>query len=225
MDSPDKLKAMIKENVKKILTELPEEVELIAATKSRTPEEILEAIEAGVRMVGENYVQEAGDKFKVIGRCVQWHFIGHLQSNKVKRALEIFDMIDTVDSLELAYQIDKRAAEAGRIMPILIELNCAEEKQKFGVLPNQIESSIEQISKFCNIKIKGIMTMGPNLKEPEDLRPYFRRTCQIFNRMKSLNLSGVQMRYLSMGMSDSYGIAIEEGANLVRIGSAIFSRR
>ena len=126
---------MIEENVKKILEELPPGVELIAAAKSRTPKEILRAAEAGVKIIGENYVQEALTAFDVVGTLVKWHFIGHLQRNKVKKAVQIFDMIETVDSLELAGEIDKRCSQYGRIMPVLVEINSGREPQKYGVLP------------------------------------------------------------------------------------------
>ena len=216
---------MIKENTRKILAEVPAGIQVVAATKLRKVEEIKQAIEAGIRIVGENYVQEAEDKFRVIGRVVQWHFIGHLQKNKVKRAVEIFDMIQTLDSFKIAQEIDKVCRLRNKVMPVLIEVNCAREKQKFGVLPEQTESLIKEIRQLENMKILGLMTMGPFLENPEELRGYFRETRQLFERIKSLNLPGVEMRYLSMGMSDSYQIAIQEGANLIRIGTVIFGKR
>jgi pyridoxal phosphate enzyme (YggS family) len=215
----------IKENVRRIFAQLPSGVQIVAAGKLRTTNELLEAIEAGIKIVGENYVQEAEEKFEVIGGNAQWHFIGHLQKNKVKRAVEIFDMIETVDSFKIAKAIDKACQLRNRVMPVLIEINCAREKQKFGLLPEDVEPLIEQIRQLKNVKILGLMTMGPFLENPEDLRPLFKETRQLFERIKSLNLPGVEMKYLSMGMSDSYRIAIEEGANLVRIGTAIFGRR
>ncbi len=216
---------MIKENVRRIFPHLAAGVQLIAATKSRSAAEILEAVEAGIKIIGENYVQEAEKKFKVIGRKVQWHFIGHLQRNKVNRAVEIFDMIETLDSFEIADQINKVCKSKDKVMPVLIEVNCAGEKQKFGFLPEEVESFIERIRQFKYIKILGLMTMGPLLEKPEELRPYFKQTRRLFERIKTLNLANVEMRYLSMGMSDSYQVAIQEGANLVRIGTAIFGKR
>jgi pyridoxal phosphate enzyme (YggS family) len=206
---------MIEENVKKILQELPPGVELMAAAKARTPEEIMRAAQAGVKIVGENYVQEALGAFDVVGHRVKWHFIGHLQRNKVKKAVEIFDMIETVDSLELSKEIDKRCGQRKRIMPVLIEINSGREEQKFGILPEDAEDFIREISGLKNIKIEGLMTMGPMFGDPEDARPYFIETKKLFDRIKTLNLPGVEMKYLSMGMTNSYQVALEEGGNLV----------
>lgn len=216
---------MIEENVKAILKELPPGVELVAAAKARAPEEILRAVEAGVHSVGENYVQEALAAFKVVGRRVKWHFIGHLQTNKVKKAIEVFDMIETVDSIKLAQEIDKRCAQKNKIMSVLIEINSGREPQKYGVLPEEAEELIKEISKLKNMKIQGLMTMGPFSGNPEIARPYFVETRKLFERFRELNLPDVEMRYLSMGMTNSYMVAIEEGANLIRIGTKIFGPR
>jgi len=216
---------MIEENVKKILQDLPPGVELMAAAKTRTPEEIMRAAQAGVKIVGENYVQEALAAFNVVGQRVKWHFIGHLQRNKVKKAVEIFDMIETVDSPELSKEIDKRCGQREKIMPVLIEINSGREKQKFGVFPEDADDFIKEISGLENVKIEGLMTMGPMFGDPEDARPYFVETKKLFERMKTLNLPGVEMKYLSMGMTNSYQVAIEEGANIVRIGTKIFGPR
>ena len=216
---------MIEENAKRILKELPPGVELMAAAKTRSPEEILRASQAGIKIIGENYVQEALAAFKVVGRRVKWHFIGHLQRNKVKKAIEIFDMIDTIDSIELAKEIDKRCSQRETIMPVLIEINSGREKQKFGLIPEDTEDFIKEISGLKNIKIEGFMTMGPMFGDPEDARPYFVETKKLFDRIKTLNLPGLEMKYLSMGMTNSYQVAIEEGANIVRIGTKIFGPR
>ena len=216
---------MIEENVKAILKELPPGVELVAAAKARTPEEILRAAKAGIRIVGENYVQEALAAFNIVGRRVKWHFIGHLQRNKVKKAIEIFDMIETVDSLGIAEEIDKRCSQHGKIMPVLVEINSGREPQKFGLLPENTEDFVRKISKLKNMKIQGLMTMGPFSGDPEHARPYFVDTKKLFNRISALDLPGVEMKLLSMGMTNSYSIAIEEGANLIRIGIKIFGPR
>jgi pyridoxal phosphate enzyme (YggS family) len=216
---------MIEENVKKILEELPGGVELVAAAKSRRPEEILRAAEAGVKIIGENYVQEAWKAFEFVGRRVKWHFIGHLQKNKVKRATQIFDMIETLDSMDLAAEIDSRCGKAAKSMPVLIEVNSGREKQKFGVMPEETESFIQEVSRFENIRILGLMTMGPAFGDPEEARPYFIETKKIFDRIKSLNIPRTEMRYLSMGMTNSYRTAIEEGANVIRVGTKIFGPR
>jgi pyridoxal phosphate enzyme (YggS family) len=215
----------IKEKVEWILKELPDGVILIAATKGRSIEEINEAIEAGIKIIGENYVQEAEKKFEAIGKKVKWHMIGHLQTNKVKKAIEIFDMIETVDSEKIAKEIDKEAKKRNIIFPVLIEINSGREKHKSGVLPEDAEKLIYEISKYENIKIEGLMTMGPFVENPEDIRPYFRITKELFEKFKNLNLPNFEMKYLSMGMSDTWRIAIEEGANIIRIGTAIFGPR
>jgi len=216
---------MIKQNVDQILSELPEGVQLVAAVKTRAPGEILEAVEAGVKILGENYVQEAERAYEIIGNKAKWHFIGHLQKNKVKKAVNIFDMIETVDSSELAREIDKRCAQIGKVMPVLIEINSGREEQKSGVFPEKAEQLVTEISVLNNIRVMGLMTMGPRFGNPEDSRPYFVETKKIFTRIKKLNLPDIQMRYLSMGMTNSYKIALDEGANMVRIGSKIFGER
>ncbi len=208
-----------------LLKELPPGVELVAAAKDRTPEEILRAAEAGIRIVGENYLQQALAAFKVVGRKVKWHFIGHLQRNKVKKAVGIFDMIETVDSISIAEEINKRCSHQEKAMAVLIEINSGREPQKFGLLPEEAEDFVRQISKLKNIKIQGLMTMGPFAGDPEDARPYFVETKRLLERMRTMSLAGVEMKYLSMGMTNSYRVAIEEGANLVRIGTKIFGPR
>ena len=216
---------MIRENIRKILEELPEGVSLEGAAKTRAPEEILEAIEAGLEIIGENYVQEAEKAYQVIGDRARWHMIGHLQRNKAKKAVTIFDMIETVDSMKLAREIDKCSQKIGKIMPILIEVNSGEESQKAGVLPEDVQPLIDEMRALKNIKIKGLMTMGPFTGDPEDSRPNFQRTREIFERLKEMELPGVEMDVLSMGMSNSYRVALEEGANLVRIGTKLFGER
>ena len=216
---------MIKQNIDRILIELPDGVQLVAAVKTRSPEEILGAVEAGVKILGENYVQEAERAYEAVGNKAKWHFIGHLQKNKVKKAVKLFDMIETVDSLELAREIDKRCAQIGKVMPVLIEINSGREEQKSGVFPEKTEQLVREISMLNNIQVMGLMTMGPRFGNPEDSRPYFVETRKMFDKIKKLNLPDIQMRYLSMGMTNSYKIALEEGANIVRIGSKIFGER
>jgi pyridoxal phosphate enzyme (YggS family) len=216
---------MIKENVINILSELPPGVELVAAAKTRKPAKVLEAIEAGISIIGENYVQEAEDAYEVVGNRARWHFIGHLQSNKVKKAVTIFDMIETVDSLKIAAEIDKHCSRLGKVMPVLIEINSGREEQKSGVLPEDAERLVKDISSLKNIRVEGLMTMGPRFGDPEDSRPYFSETRSLFNEIKGLSLANIDMKYLSMGMTNSYKVALEEGANIVRIGSKIFGER
>jgi pyridoxal phosphate enzyme (YggS family) len=224
-DAAEELFVSIAENVRRVLNELPEGVELVAAAKTRTSDEVMEAVRAGVRIIGENYVQEAEGAYEAVGNMARWHFIGHLQKNKVKKAARLFDIIETVDSLGLAQEIDKRCAELGKTMPVLIEINSGQEEQKAGVLPEHAEQLIRDISVLKHVRIVGLMTMGPRSGDPEESRPYFIETRKIFERVKGLNLPNVEMKYLSMGMTNSYKVAIEEGANIVRLGTLIFGER
>ena len=212
-------------NVRAILADLPPGVELVAAAKTRSAAEILEAVDAGVRAIGENYVQEAADVFPAVGRRARWHFIGHLQSNKAKRAVEIFDLVETVDSLALGRELDKRAATAGRTMEILVEINSGREPQKAGVLPEAAEALVRELAALPRLRVLGLMTMGPYEGAPEDSRPYFKETRRVYEALKALDVPGAAMRHLSMGMSHSWRVAVEEGATLVRIGTAIFGPR
>ena len=215
----------IRENSQKLLKELPDGVELVAAAKTRTADEVLAAVEAGIKIIGQNYIQEAEAIYPAVGDKARWHFIGHLQKNKVKKAVKLFDMIETVDSVDLAMEIDKRCALVGRVMQVLVEINSGQEPQKAGVLPEKAEALIKAISGLPNIKVMGLMTMGPRFGNPEDSRPYFVTTRKIFERIKALAIPNVKMKYLSMGMTNSYAVALEEGANLVRIGTRIFGER
>ncbi len=215
----------IKDNIRELLKELPDGVELVVAAKTRTADEVLAAVEAGIEIIGQNYVQEAETIYPAIGNKARWHFIGHLQKNKVKKAAKIFDMIETVDSVDLAQEIDKRCALVGKVMPVLVEINSGKEPQKAGVLPEKAEELVQAIARLPNIKVMGLMTMGPRFGNPEDSRPYFITTRKIFERIKALKIANVEMRYLSMGMTNSYPVALEEGANLVRIGTRIFGER
>ncbi len=216
---------MIKDNVRNILNELPDTVELVAAAKGRSPQEILDAVEAGVKIIGQNYVQEAQKAFEVIKSMAKQHFIGHLQKNKVRKAVKIFDMIETVDSIKIAEEIDKASAQIHKIMQVLIEINSGKEQQKFGVFPEETEQLVRRLSQLKNIKIMGLMTMGPMFGDPEEARRYFIETRKIFDKIKTLNIPNADMKYLSMGMSNSYKVAISEGANVVRIGTKIFGER
>ena len=216
---------MIKERVEEILKELPPGVALVGAAKSRTPEEIREAIDGGLEIVGENYVQEAEKAFAAIGDRVKWHMIGRLQANKVKKAVRIFDMIETVDSTTLAEEIQRCCEKSGKVMPVLVEINSGEEDRKSGVLPGQSAQLISVIARFDRIKVMGLMTMGPLVGSGEESRPYFRKTRLLFEELRRTSMPGVEMSYLSMGMSDSFRVAIEEGANLVRVGTRVFGPR
>ncbi len=221
----DTSRQQIRKNVKEILTGLPHGVELVAAAKTRSREEIREAVEAGVKIVGENYVQEAEEAFAVVGNMVRWHFIGHLQKNKVKKAVRIFDVIETVDSVSIAEEIDKRCRALDKVITVLIEVNSGREEQKYGVFPEDVPELARKISVLPNMKVMGLMTMGPFSGDPEDARPYFSETRKTFNEIAGMDIDEVEMRFLSMGMTNSYRVAIEEGANMVRIGTKIFGKR
>jgi pyridoxal phosphate enzyme (YggS family) len=156
---------------------------------------------------------------------VKWHFIGHLQTNKVRRAIEIFDLIETVDSLKLGLEIDKRSRAQGKIMPVFIEINSGREPQKSGVLPEDAVELAGELARLPSLKVEGLMTMGPETGDPEYSRPFFQLTKDIFDRLNKLSIPGVAMVSLSMGMSHSYRVAVEEGANMVRLGTAIFGPR
>ena len=211
----------IAENVRRILRDLPAGVTLVAAAKGRSAAEITEAIEAGISVVGENYVQETERVRTLVNRPAQWHCIGHLQKNKVKKAAALFDLIQTVDSVSLAEEISRVATSAGRVMPVLIEVNSGRETAKSGVLPEQVVLVVGQVATLPGVRVRGLMTMGPPLSAIE-LRPYFAETRSLFDCLKRDPPPGVEIEFLSMGMSDSYQVAIEEGANMVRIGRAIF---
>jgi hypothetical protein len=212
-------------NVRAVLAELPPGVELVAAAKTRTAAEVLEAVEAGVRIVGENYVQEAAALLPEIGRRVRWHLIGRLQTNKAKKAVELFDLVETVDSLDLGRELDKRAAAAGTTLDVLVEVNSGREPQKAGVMPDDAEALVRALASLPRLRVLGLMTMGPFEGDPEDSRPYFKETRRVFDVVKAAAVPGVEMRLLSMGMSHSWRVAVEEGATLVRLGTALFGPR
>ena len=212
----------VKENTKELLASLPEGVTLVAAGKTRSPEELRAVVEAGVKIIGHNYVQEAERCIEALGREIRWHCIGHLQRNKAKKAAQLFDMIETVDSMKIAAALDKAL---NKTMPVLIEVNSAEENNKSGALPTEVEALVRDLSTLDHLKVEGLMTMGPWTEDPEEVRPYLRRTKELFDQLRDKNIPNVSMRHLSMGMSDSYLVAIEEGASMVRIGTRLFGPR
>ena len=216
---------MIKEKVAEIQSSLPEGVQLVAAAKTRTLKQVKEAVEAGITILGYKYVQEAEEIFKGIGRKLKWHMIGHLQRNKAKKAVQLFDMIETIDSFKLAETVNRYCQELHKIMPILIEVNSGREPNKTGVFPENVDELVQRISKLENLKVQGLMTMGPYTGDPEEARPYFKATKDVFERLPKIAIANVKMKYLSMGMSNSYLVAIEEGANMVRIGTLLFGER
>ncbi|MDO9547085.1 MAG: YggS family pyridoxal phosphate-dependent enzyme [Pelolinea sp.] len=215
----------IGESIKRILELIPPGVLLLVAAKTRTLEEVEAAIQAGVTDFGYNYVQEALPIIQTIGNRAKWHMIGHLQQNKAKIAVENFDMIETVDSWHLAQTLDRYCTNIQKKMPVLVEVNSGHEANKTGVLPEAVDELVIQMSTLKCLCVQGLMTMGPRFGDPEESRPYFKATCEIFERIAAKNLPNITMQFLSMGMSNSYQIAIEEGANIVRIGTKLFGKR
>ncbi|MBZ0220300.1 MAG: YggS family pyridoxal phosphate-dependent enzyme [Candidatus Methylomirabilis sp.] len=201
----------------------PGEITVVAVTKMVEPRKVKEAVSAGIRVFGENYVQEAQEKIgKVKDKKITWHFIGHLQKNKAKLAVELFDMIESVDSVELAKELDKRAAGP---LDIMIEVNIAREKTKGGVSPDEAVRLAKAVSGMANLRLKGLMTIPPFFEDPEMSRPYFAMLRRLAERINKEKFPGVFIKELSMGMSNDFEVAIEEGATMVRIGTAIFGSR
>jgi pyridoxal phosphate enzyme (YggS family) len=215
----------IEESVSRIRGTIPPDVLLLAAAKTRTLAEVESVIRMGVTHIGYNYVQEALPIIQTIGSRAIWHMIGHLQRNKAKIAVTYFDIIETVDSWKLAQILEDYCKAIQKTMPVLIEINSGREANKTGVLPEAVEELASKLSTLEYLHLDGLMTMGPRFGNPEDSRPYFKTTRAIFERLEGMNLPNISMRYLSMGMSNSYHIAIEEGANIVRIGTKLFGDR
>ena len=204
----------------------PETIRLVAVSKTVDAAKVAEAIDAGALILGENYIQEARDKFNALyDRAVQWHFIGHLQSNKAKYAVRMFDLIHSVESLKLAKALDKEARKNVKVQDILIQVNISREETKSGIAETGAVELIAQIGDLENIRVKGLMTMPPFFDAPEQARPFFRQLARLRDRIVERNIPGVSMDELSMGMTGDFEVAIEEGATLVRIGTAIFGAR
>jgi len=240
---------MIADQVREILAAIPSHVSVLAAAKTRSVDEIRGAIAGGIRIIGYNYVQEAASSLEALrhpeepiqpGERAAFsdertepnshgpfavHMIGHLQRNEVKPAVRLFDVIETVDSVRLAEAIDREAAKLGRVLPILIEINSAREAQKAGVLPEEAADLVREIAGLSSIRVEGLMTMGPLVESPEEIRPYFAETRQLLDEIAGLRIPDTELHILSMGMSDSYGVAIEEGATMVRLGTVLFGPR
>jgi pyridoxal phosphate enzyme (YggS family) len=200
-------------------------IRLMAVTKTVDDDRILAAIQAGVEIIGENYVQEAKRKIEKLGKAGEWHLIGRLQKNKAKYAVHLFDMIHSVDRLELAAELDRRARAAGRVIPILVEVNVSGEETKSGIQINSALDLVRMVSPLENVSIRGLMTMPPWFDDPQESRPYFRALRELRDKIAREAILLVEMRELSMGMTDDYVVAIEEGATIVRIGRGIFGER
>jgi hypothetical protein len=201
------------------------EVRLMAVTKSVDDRRIMQAIDAGVDMIGENYVQEARRKIELMGKSVSWHLIGHLQTNKAKYAVRLFDMIHSLDRIELARELDRRSRMSGVVTKALIEVNISGEETKRGVAHRDALPLIREVSALENLSVQGLMTMPPWFDDPEEARPFFVTLRELKERVAAENFPRVEMRELSMGMSQDYEVAVEEGATIVRIGRSIFGER
>jgi hypothetical protein len=204
----------------------PAGVMLVAVAKMFPAALVREAVEAGVGDIGENYVQELQQKRAALGDAgIRWHFIGHLQSNKARAVAPFVHLIHAVDTPGLARELDRRARDAGRVLDVLVEVNTTGEGSKFGVRPEQTEPLIRSLAPLANLRIDGLMTIGPFLPDPEGSRPMFRTLRELRDRIAAGSQGNATMRHLSMGMTGDYEVAIEEGATIIRIGTAIFGRR
>ncbi len=215
----------IEKQCRAVLERIPPHVTLVAAAKTRSVEEIQAAARAGITDFGHNYLQEAERMTGDLPDSIRWHMIGHLQKNKAKKAVALFDMIETVDSFDLAQIISRRCASIDKTMPVLVEVNSGREANKAGVLPEDLEELIRRVAELPNLSVQGLMTMGPAFGDPEDARPCFKATRVAFDRLADVDIPNIQMKHLSMGMSNSYQTAIEEGGNMVRVGTALFGPR
>jgi pyridoxal phosphate enzyme (YggS family) len=204
----------------------PSDIRIVAVSKKVPTERVKSAITQGITLLGENYIQEAREKVTTLSHLpASWHFIGHLQSNKAKYAVRLFDLIHSVDSLKLAAEIDRQANRIDKIQDILIQVNIAEEKSKSGVSITETPELVRNISTLSNVRVRGLMAMPPFFGEPEKARPFFKALCDLSGDLARLNIANVEMRELSMGMSGDFETAISEGATLVRVGTAIFGSR
>lgn len=205
----------------------PENIVLVVITKGVEVSRIREAWGAGIRVIGENRVQEAAEKFAVLSgqSDLEWHLIGHLQRNKVKVAIKFFDFIQSLDSWELAQEINRRAGEQGKIQDCLVEVNISGESQKYGLAPGQLNEFLSSMEILKNVRVQGLMAIGPLRENPEEVRPYFRQMRQMFTDCGRRANELREMRYLSLGMSADFRIAIEEGANMIRVGNFLFGER
>ncbi|MGD9974400.1 MAG: YggS family pyridoxal phosphate-dependent enzyme [Desulfatirhabdiaceae bacterium] len=204
----------------------PDQIRLVAVTKTLPVQRVRDAVDAGLTVFGENYIQEAREKFQALANLpISWHFIGHLQTNKAKYAVRQFDLIHTVDSLRLATELNREAEKHDKIQSILIQVNIAQEASKSGADSGGTIPLIQEISQLAHVRIQGLMTMPPYDDDPEQVRPFFRSLKTLSDQIRNLGIPGVSMTELSMGMSHDFEVAIEEGATLVRIGTAIFGDR
>lgn len=203
----------------------PQEIKLLGAAKSQSTAAIRAAVAAGVALIGENYVQEAQEKQRAVAEAVEWHMIGHLQRNKAKLAVELFDVIESLDSFELARELDKEAGKKEKRVRALVEVNLGGEASKSGVVKGKVLELLRAAAELSHLSIEGLMTVPPFKSNPEEVRPYFRELRGLQLELKQQRLMNVDLEELSMGMTHDYGVAVEEGATIVRIGTALFGPR
>jgi len=221
----EKIKSRIRQAAERCNRD-PQSVRLVAVSKTVPSERVLEAIDAGVTILGENYIQEARKKFDALSvHPVSWHFIGHLQTNKAKYAVRLFDLIHSVDSIKLARELDKRAARINKVQKILIQVNISQEASKSGAYVGNIKQLIKETGGMSNLQVQGLMTMPPFFNEPEKARPYFSALRDLRDELNREGVADAGLHELSMGMTGDFEVAIQEGATLVRIGTAIFGAR
>ena len=224
----EKLKE-VKENIEGAMAkrspDKQHEVRLIAVTKNHDVQAMREAIDAGVTDIGENRIQEAKEKFATLDRDVTWHLIGHLQTNKAKQAVKIFDLIHSVDTLHLAEAINNAAAGINKVQKVLVQVNLAKEDSKSGVYVEELADLLHKVDELPNLQLMGLMCIAPNYDDVEECRPLFAKMYEIFQKVKEITFSTANILYLSMGMTHDYEIAVEEGANMVRVGTGIFGPR
>ncbi|MCR5175970.1 MAG: YggS family pyridoxal phosphate-dependent enzyme [Anaerovibrio sp.] len=220
-----KVRDNIEDTRKKRSPENREDVRLIAVTKNHDINEMRQAIDAGVTDIGENRIQEAKEKFDKLDRKVTWHLIGHLQTNKAKQAVKLFELIHSVDSLHLAKAINTAAGSIGKVQKVLVQVNLAREESKSGIFVEDLEELLHAVDEMPNLQLMGLMCIAPNYENVEECRPLFAKMYEIFNKVKEMTFTTANILYLSMGMTHDYHIAVEEGANMVRVGTGIFGPR
>lgn len=236
------MKTMVRENVLEVRGRMaraaqraatdPSEIALVAVTKNVAAEKMCQAIDAGITHIGESRIQEALPKYEQVrtyacakGIALSWHMIGHLQTNKVREAVRLFDLIHSVDSVRLARRIDKEAAAIGKVQDVLVEVKTSPEAAKHGFMPDDVAGALKEMVSLDHLSIKGLMTVAPAAHDPQEARPYFRALKQLSARLNELRITGYELRVLSMGMTDDFEVAVEEGATAVRIGRGIFGDR
>ena len=217
--------ALIRERINKAVSRrntAPENITLVAVTKTVPPRVINEALELGINNFGENRVQDALPKIECLPAEINWHFIGHLQTNKVRQVLPVFKLIHSLDSIKLAGAIQKEAEKKNMVANVLLQVNIGEEKSKYGFRWEEVQDALVELTQLNHIKVLGLMGIAPFVEDPEEVRPYFRRLYSLF---REINLPGIEMKYLSMGMSNDFEVALEEGANMIRVGTSLFGSR